>query len=147
MTAGPDGSIWFTEGNYDTAFPRSIVRITPSGHFRTFTVFRPGVNGIPDQITLGSGHRLFFSVIDTSWDAPAPQHMIGTITTSGHVHLVPFRTQFDKDFLDHGVEPAGRLILQPHGVLWFADGAHYYSKAPPQIDRLTLPGRRGRGSR
>jgi hypothetical protein len=57
MTTGPDGSTWFTKGYYDTTSARGIVRISPSGHYRSFTVFPPGVNSIPNETTRGVGLR------------------------------------------------------------------------------------------
>jgi streptogramin lyase len=143
MTAGRDGSIWFTEGGYSTTFPRNIVRITRARNYKSFTVFPPGVNGIPDQITPGTGDSLLFSVIDTNWDVPGPLHTIGVISASGDVYFMHFRAKFDNYGDDTGVEPVGRLILEPDRTLWFADGL----LGANQIDRLTLPGHHERGVR
>jgi streptogramin lyase len=145
MTTGTDGNVWFTEGEYDTTVARGVERVTPSGRFTRFTVFPPGVNGLPDQITSSGGHRLFFSVVDTNWDVPQPQFKLGEVTTSGHVSIIRFPTKIDpQSGYKLGVDPYGRVISEPHGNLWFLDDNPDSGLAT--IDRLTLPGQH-RGSR
>src|ERR1700731_2568477 len=69
ITAGPDGALWFTEGNAN-----KIGRITTAGVFTEFPV--PTANSFPAGITAGPDGNLWF--VEAIGN-------IGRITTTGVV--------------------------------------------------------------
>ncbi len=122
MTTDSYGNIWFTEEEFDSTVPQSIVRVTPSGKLTHFTAFPPGANEFPDQITPSPGRTLFFTVDTLTLGLPNWQDEIGQISQSGRVSIIhlPSRTA-----------PEGPLIVEPGGNLWFISGYGF--------SRLTLP--------
>ena len=100
MTAGPDGSIWFTEG-------QKIARITPAGALTEFPVPPPDV-----FITAGPDGNLWF-VADS---------LIGRITPSGAVTLFPLPPNAQVGALAAG--PDGRVWFlrsdtDMSGIYWW----------------------------
>jgi len=92
MTAGPDGSVWFTEG-------QKIARITPAGALTEFPVPPPDV-----FITAGPDGNLWFSGMGPK---------IVRMSTHGDVR------EFALPKLSHDPAP---LIVGPDGNLWFTEG-------------------------
>ena len=92
MTAGPDGSIWFTEG-------QKIARITPAGALTEFPVPPPDV-----FITAGPDGNLWFSGMGPK---------IVRMSTHGDVREFALPKQ------SHDPAP---LIVGPDGNLWFTEG-------------------------
>jgi virginiamycin B lyase len=91
MTAGPDGSVWFTEG-------QKIARITPAGALTEFPVPPPDV-----FITAGPDGNLWFLENDGH---------VGRITLAGEVKRFP---AFEP------TNPAYSVIIAgPDGNLWFS---------------------------
>lgn len=90
MTAGPDGSIWFTEGH-------KIARITPAGALTEFPVPPPDV-----FITAGPDGNLWFIENDGH---------VGRITLAGEVKRFPA--------FEPTIPSAPAIIAGPDGNLWF----------------------------
>jgi streptogramin lyase len=93
MTAGPDGSVWFTEGT-------NIARITPAGTLTEFPVPPPDV-----FITAGPDGNLWFS-------GAGPPSIV-RMSTHGDVKVFALP--------QHSHDPAP-LIVGPDGNLWFTEG-------------------------
>jgi streptogramin lyase len=93
VTAGPDGNIWFTDGN--------IGRITPGGTITEYPL--PYPSDQPKAIATGPDGNLWFT------DFPA----VSRITPSGQITEYP---------LPRGVEPIG-ITAGPDGDLWFTERA------------------------
>ncbi len=66
ITTGPDGNLWFTDGQGD-----KIGRITPSGTVTEFAVPTPGSQ--PQGITTGLDHNLWFTEFAVPTSGSQPQ--------------------------------------------------------------------------
>jgi virginiamycin B lyase len=95
ITAGPDGTMWFTEygGN-------RIARITPAGVVTEFAV----PSGRPDRIAAGPDGALWFT--------EPLSNMIGRITPAGAFDVFAVPTA--------GSSPLG-ITAGPDGALWFTE--------------------------
>ncbi len=98
ITSGPDGNLWFTEGNRN-----QIGKLTPLGSF-TFYDFPTTLRVQPTGITVGPDGALWFAEFDGN--------KIGRIDTSGNI------TEFDS-----AIGPVGpdRITTGPDGNLWFTE--------------------------
>jgi virginiamycin B lyase len=103
ITAGPDGNLWFTEG-------QAVGRITPSGSVTEFPVPAGLVAGSPTGIVAGPDGNLWF----TEPNAGNTQNIshVGRITPSGTI------TEFPVPTLNSG--PIG-ITAGPDGNLWFTE--------------------------
>ena len=97
ITTGPDGNLWFTEGNAN-----KIGRITPAGVITEFNV--PTVNSLPYGITAGPDGNLWFTEPGVN--------KIGRITTAGVITEFPISMQ--------NSQPAF-ITAGPDGNLWFTE--------------------------
>ena len=94
ITSGPDGALWFTNGD------NSIGRITTSG---VVTVYRSHDIRDPQGIVAGPDGALWF----TNYGGDS----IGRITTSGAV------TDYTNPAIDHPLD----ITSGPDGALWFTN--------------------------
>jgi streptogramin lyase len=124
ITAGPDGNLWFTEGEFDA---NKIGRITPAGVFTEFQL--PGSWTGPLAITAGPDGNLWFTASQTIPSNPGsfqqPTNRIGRITPSGDL------TEFDAP---NGT--AWGITAGPDGNLWYVSE----SSAGSLIGRVTPAG-------
>ena len=93
ITAGPDGALWFTNGN-------SIGRITTAGIVTNYT--GPSID-IPAGITAGPDGALWFTNFGNN--------SIGRITTAGTV----------TNYTDPGIDNPLGITAGPDGALWFTN--------------------------
>lgn len=114
ITAGPDGNVWFIEGNAGHTI-QQIGRITPQGAITEFPV--SNLAGDLRDIVAGPDGNLWFTEDD--------DQQIGRITPAGEVSLLSLPTD------GHGI-PEG-IAAGPDGNLWISDDL--------QILRLTPGGR------
>jgi streptogramin lyase len=117
VATGPDGNVWFADGNTSAG---SVGRITPAG---TITKFSTGLNSgsRPFHITAGPDGNLWFT---DRGSTPA----IGRIDPSGHI-----------DEFSAGLDPGASLsgiTTGPDGNVWFTDHG-----TTPAIGRITPTGR------
>src|SRR5207249_3179212 len=113
MTAGPDGAIWWAQGEDDI-----IGRITTSGHIDQFEV--PGA--YPISITTGPDGALWFN-------ESQPTHQIGRITTSGDVTEFPL-----------GDMIASQVTGGPDGAVWFtSELSNEIGRITPEGDVTRFP--------
>jgi streptogramin lyase len=96
ITAGPDGNLWFTEGQ------GGIVRISTSGVFTFFSV--PTANSEPAGITAGPDGNIWFTEFGGN--------NIGRITPSGVITEFPIPTANSR--------PLG-ITAGPDGNIWFTE--------------------------
>jgi virginiamycin B lyase len=108
ITAGPDGALWFTNGD-------SIGRMTTTGRFTAY--YSSGISS-PVGITAGPDGALWFNNADTN---NAPVGAVGRITTAGKV----------TSYTAAGIDTPVGITAGPDGALWFAD------KANNSIGRIT----------
>src|SRR6266566_3906749 len=94
ITAGPDGAMWFTEGNGN-----KIGRMTTADITTEFPI--PTVNSGPFGITAGPDGALWFTELGGN--------KIGRITTAGVI----------TEFAIPNSSPGG-ITAGPDGALWFA---------------------------
>jgi streptogramin lyase len=116
LSAGPDGNLWFTDGN--TA--HAIGRITPSGAIQEFTTGLSS-KGDPTEITQGPDGNMWFTATGH------PPNAIGMVTPAGAI----------KEFPPPGTHPnmaPSEITVGPDGNLWFLDAA------TPAIGRITPAG-------
>jgi virginiamycin B lyase len=120
ITAGPDGALWFTNGE------GKIGRITTSGAVTQFTIPTNGAD--PAEITVGPDGALWFTEEGAA--------KIGRITTAGSITEFPVPIPAGEDFTLHGIT-AG-----PDGALWFTEAGHGVASAndPGKIGRITTAG-------
>jgi virginiamycin B lyase len=97
ITAGPDGSVWFTERGRST-----IGTIDGDGHLTEYT---DGVSGAAMGIAAGSDGNLWFT--------EPYQDRIGRITPDGHVTEFPLGPP-------HTARPT-EITAGPDGALWFIE--------------------------
>jgi virginiamycin B lyase len=97
LVAGPDGNLWFTEGNRDV-----VGRVTPDGVITEFHT--PTAGSQPGAITLGPDGAL--------WFAEVSGNNIGRITTSGTVTEFAIPTAYS--------HPSG-IAVGADGALWFTE--------------------------
>ncbi|MDB5072669.1 MAG: lyase-like protein [Candidatus Eremiobacteraeota bacterium] len=112
ITTGPDGNLWFTEGDAN-----KIARMTTSGTVTEFTI--PTANALPLYITAGTDGNLWF----TEYSA----NQIGRITPSGVVTEFPLPTA--------KAYPSS-IVQGPDGAFWFTEG-HVQNSA---VGRITTGG-------
>jgi streptogramin lyase len=94
IASGPDGNIWFTEGN------QFIGRLTPAGVFSEFTI--PTSNCQPNVITQGPDGNMWFTENNVN--------NIGRITLNGSIKEFTIPTS--------GASSSG-IVTGPDGNLWF----------------------------
>lgn len=111
MAPGPDGNLWFTEGNGN-----KIGKITITGAITEFPV--PTSGSYPIEITAGPDGNLWFTEYEGS--------KIGRITTAGVI------TEFSTG-LTSGSFPRG-ITAGPDGNLWFTE------QLASKIGRITTSG-------
>jgi uncharacterized repeat protein (TIGR01451 family) len=99
ITAGPDGSLWFT------LLDDQIGRITPAGQVTEFSI--PSSSSGPDQITAGPDGNLWFTY-------GSSDYKIGRITPSGQVTVFPTPTA------NQSSAPSD-IAAGPDGNLWFTE--------------------------
>ena len=117
IAAGPDGNLWFIEGNVD-----KIGRISPSGAITEFPV--PTVNSGLVGITAGSDGNLWFT--------ENARDVIGRITPAGDI------TEFRLP--DAGISPTD-ITAGPDGNLWFLENNLYVSGVVHFGDKIYKIGR------
>jgi virginiamycin B lyase len=146
ITGGPDGNLWFTEGNLSR-----IGRITPTGTITEFSV--PG--DVSKSITRGSDGNLWFAGSTRIWritptgtilDFAAPEFAADEITTGPDGNLW-FTEQFGNQI--------GRMTLDgtltefslpapyswPEGITAGSDGNVWFTEPNPnRIGRMTPAG-------
>jgi len=98
IAAGPDGALWFTEGDAN-----KIGRITTGGTITEYPVTT--ANSAPVGIAAGPDGALWFTEATTN--------KIGRITTGGTITEYPVPTS--------NSAPVG-IAAGPDGALWFAEG-------------------------
>jgi streptogramin lyase len=110
ITLGPDGNLWFTEGNGNR-----IARITPAG---VVTEFSTGIspNAYPFGITAGPDGNIWFTEFTGN--------QIGRITPAGVV------TEFSAG-MSPNAEPWG-IVAGPDGNLWFTENGNGIGRITPQ---------------
>src|SRR5262249_12253315 len=64
IVSGPDGNLWFTEGNPYPPFESKIERVTTGGVFTDFQV--PTANSVPFGLTAGPNGTLWFTETRTN---------------------------------------------------------------------------------
>ena len=106
ITAGPDGNMWFTEGNINVS---QIGRIDAAGNVTEFVV--PTRFSQPDDIVSGPDGALWFT-------APSgfPDFFIGRVTTGGQ--FTGFAPVCDQNGCS--IVPQG-IASGPDGNLWFTE--------------------------
>src|ERR1051326_3496807 len=98
IVTGPDGALWFTEGNTTQPSNRKIGRITTSGAITEYAV---DLGSSPNGLTGGSDGALWFSETDK----------IGRLTTTGNLTEYAGPAPFFGSIF--GIAPG------PDGALWF----------------------------
>jgi virginiamycin B lyase len=102
IVTGPDGNLWVTQYVVgSTSFSNQVIRITPSGKSKSFTV-----GSGPDFICVGADRALWFTEADSN--------ALGRITTTGKYHEYPTGFEY--------LQPSG-IAAGPDGALWFSDFA------------------------
>ncbi len=129
MTADSNGNIWVAEQVFGSNVRQAIVRVSPSGRFRRFTVFPSGVNKYPNAITAAPGPTLFFSILKVYPSVSGNLSKLGEISKSGRVSFIGFPRYVFPFYVQPGAFP----VTETGGIIWFVDGNI-------GIDRLTLPG-------
>src|ERR1700730_2684453 len=99
ITTGPDGNLWFTEGESN-----KIGKITPSGSFAEFDI--PTAGSQPLGITSGPDGNI--------WFVEFTGNKIGKITPSGTITEYPVPIHVNGDNLRS-------ITTGPDGNLWFTD--------------------------
>ena len=112
ITAGPDGSLWFTESSPSAL---RIARITTAGVVTEFQT--PTTGGSPHDIAVGSDGNLWFT----------ESNKIGQITVAGA--LMEFPVPSTSSTL-------GNIVAGPDGNLWFTET----SVSTHMIARITTAG-------
>jgi streptogramin lyase len=108
ITAGPDGNLWFSEGNVD-----KIGRITTGGTVSEFKIPPCSDPCVPSSVTDGPDGNLWFVTRSGPW------HYIGRIATGGAVSM--FRLRAGGGFCHWYYNTAAGITAGPDGNLWFAD--------------------------
>ncbi len=106
ITAGPDGSMWFTEEAND-----KIGRISAGGQVKTFDV--PTSKAWPNSITAGPDGNLWFVEPGMPSKHPTYPDQIGRITPKGAITEFPVH--------DFGTGGATSIVAGPDGNLWFTE--------------------------
>jgi streptogramin lyase len=113
ITTGPDGALWFTEGNVD-----KIGRMTTAGvNTNEFSDGSPG--SFPNGIALGPDNRLWFTEYSTN--------QIGAMTTTGTVQQYSGLTGSNPAFIVKGSDNA----------MWFTE---FSNGGAGKIGRITTSG-------
>ena len=102
ITVGPDGNMWFTEGDFCGPGPSAIGRITPDGVVTLFST--PTANSAPTSIVKGPDGDLWF----TEYAA----NMIGRVTPEGVITEYPITTPDSKPWA---------IAVGSDGNLWFTE--------------------------
>jgi len=98
LVSGPDGNLWFTEGNRDV-----VGRITPQGVITEFHT--PTPLSQPSAITVGPDRNLWFTETNAN--------KVGRITPSGAITEYAVPTAYSAPI--HGI------TVGPDGALWFTE--------------------------
>lgn len=120
ITAGSDGSVWFTEHNANR-----IGRITPTGEVTESEI--PTDEARPFDIVAGPDGDLWFTEQRLS-----PRAAIGRIDPSGRITEFP---------LSGSSAYPGQIVSGPDGRLWFTDGVGAVGTIAPNghSTRIALP--------
>ncbi len=123
ITAGPDGALWFTEGNATTT---TIGRITTTGAITSYvagTVLPSGSN----SIVTGPDGALWFTTTNA----------VNRFTTSGEFTSYPVTGPSYKT----SVPELGNIVVGPDGALWFTSSSGGFSnQGNGFIGRITTSG-------
>lgn len=98
IVSGPDGNLWFTEGNRDV-----VGRISPQGAITEFPT--PTKGSQPSAITVGPDRNLWFTEMSGN--------KVARITPSGAVTEYAIPTAYSY--------PMGGITTGPDGALWFTE--------------------------
>ena len=98
IVSGPDGNLWFTEGNRDV-----VGRISPQGAITEFPT--PTKGSQPSAITVGPDRNLWFTELSGN--------KVARITPSGAVTEYAIPTAY--------CYPMGGITTGPDGALWFTE--------------------------
>jgi streptogramin lyase len=118
IIAGPDGNLWFTEGNTN-----KIGRVSISGAFTEFSI--PTASASPNNMHVGSDGNIWFSEFDAN--------KIGRITMNGNITEYATPTASSN--------PKG-LNIGPDGNIWFTEqGISKIGRITPngQITEFIIP--------
>jgi len=117
ITAGPDGSMWFTEFRAD-----KIGRISPSGKITEYQVPTPGAE--PYQITIGPDRSVWFTEYNSA--------SIGRVTPSGRVTQIK---------LPHPSGGGAGIASGPGAAVWVSDPVSFVDRINPagRLTRTKLP--------
>lgn len=110
MVSGPDGNLWFTEGNRDV-----VGRVTPEGVITEFHT--PTALSQPGEIVVGPDGALWFTEMSAN--------NIGRVTTAGAFAEFPIPTAYSNP---------SDIAVGPDGALWFTE----WNVA--KVSRVTLDG-------
>jgi virginiamycin B lyase len=125
LVSGPDRNPWLIDGGLPLLNsegkqqPPAILRIDPSGHFKTFPI------SLASDRLLGAGASglrgsLYFSITDNNYDdGPIPQPTIGARSPSGRVSFTALPKQIAPDFTFGGSSTPQPMTVGPDGNLWF----------------------------
>ncbi len=129
LVSGPGGKPWLIDGalailnSKGKPRPRAILRIDPSGHFKTFPI------SLASFRLLGAGayrarRTLYFSVTDANADVgPNPEPTIGALSSSGRVSFTALPKGLAPDFTFGGLYTPQPMTVGPDGDLWFISPA------------------------
>lgn len=124
ITAGPDGSMWFTE--YNTA---NIGRVTMTGSMSDTNVPPTNAQAEPFQIAVGADNALWYT--ESNGTGTCPRSGIGRITTS-------FANSEITTNIDPCSSPWG-IAADAAGNLWFAEhDANIIAKVTPGHDPMPV---------
>jgi len=110
IVSGPDGNLWFTEGNRDV-----VGRITPKGEITEYHT--PTGGSQPGAITVGPDGNL--------WLAEVSGNNIARLTTAGGFTEFPIPTPYS--------DPRD-IVAGPDGALWFTE------TSAGMVSRVTVDG-------
>jgi hypothetical protein len=125
LVRGPGGNPWLIDGGLPlldskgTQQPPAILRIDPSGHFKTFPISLASDRLLAAGAS-GRGKTLYFSVTDSNYDVgPIPQPTLGARSPSGRVSFTALPKQFAPDVTFGGLNTPQPMTVGPNGDLWF----------------------------
>ena len=112
IVAGPDGAMWFTDGETD-GMNNSIGRITTAGDVTNYT--DPSID-VPEEIVVGPDGALWFTNPKTTRSGGSPPP--GTVT----------------NYTGPAIDQPERIAAGPDGALWFTNNGNN------SIGRITTSG-------